>query len=657
MESSNWDPLEHNLSGELLSAARRRQIQNILKSYTGWFDPFSELIQNSLDAIEKRAKKDESIDPHIWIKIDLEKNLISITDNGIGFESEQFRSFLAPSISFKKQSDRGNKGVGATYLAYGFNHLEIGTKTPDFRYLGVLKRGREWVEDDASIQTRPKINSQTNPSHLPFDGIDRGSTFTLKLEGNYVRPSDLGWMGANDASQWESILRIKTPLGGVYGEHTGRYSDFECTIEVVDSDGRSTNTHTDSCEYLYPHKVISSCRSLNDIRKEQKKRLSKGLDPGKLPSRFYKLNGLYKTWSYEDFTDDGAELEGRLDSDQEDLAKKYQMEAYGFFCYSTDIWDYFNDDKLGIRKGKRVLRGGLQLSTNSMPQGELKVIPLKRNIGYQNTSHVIVHFEEADPDLGRKGFQPELEQLGQDVSRLLVNQFMNYRELLKSETGAPPDITAEKEVHEWISEQEKHEEENELCIDREDVFLPQKRASMTSIPRNEQDTVSLFNQLLAGGVIRGVELMAASTHKQYDGVCKLSMRPPLDNHIFDVDENPLGVEESNVKDFLSNPKIIEYKYSVDALIKEFGKEDKNQKDIGLVVAWEMGDKWEERYDITPLLHMDNVHHRYFHGATHIANSAMSSDSVFPMIILSELVDYINDPLSVQELQVSKYMSV
>ena len=39
----NWDPLEENLTSELVSATIKRQIKNILKSYTGWFDPFSEL--------------------------------------------------------------------------------------------------------------------------------------------------------------------------------------------------------------------------------------------------------------------------------------------------------------------------------------------------------------------------------------------------------------------------------------------------------------------------------------------------------------------------------------------------------------------------------------------------------------------------------------
>jgi light-regulated signal transduction histidine kinase (bacteriophytochrome) len=141
-----FDPLEGQLPSEIISATIKRQIKKILKSYTGWFDPFSELLQNSLDALENRQIKDKNFEPAIWIKIDLKENSLSVTDNGVGFSADQFKSFLAPNVSFKRQSERGNKGVGATYLAYGFNFLQIGTKTSDFTYIGTIKMGREWLE-------------------------------------------------------------------------------------------------------------------------------------------------------------------------------------------------------------------------------------------------------------------------------------------------------------------------------------------------------------------------------------------------------------------------------------------------------------------------------------------------------------------------------
>ena len=375
-----------------------------------------------------------------------------------------------------------------------------------------------------------------------------------------------------------------------------------------------------------------------------------------MPDSFYRLNGLYNYWSYEDIISDSSEFKGEWSEQEKVLAKKHKLSFYGFFGCSTDIWDKYNDDIVGLRKRGRILKGGIQLATNCMPQGELAIIPLTQNIGYQNVTHVVVHFEEAEPDLGRKGFQPELKELAEHLGIAIVNKFMNWRKLLKKETGAPPDIVGAKNIHDWIKEQEEHEKECPLIITRKDVFLPTKEPSITSEPTSEQDVIALFNQLLAGGVIRGIRLMATSAHQQYDGIYRFRLTKPLDNHIYDKDTNPLGVLKSSARqEYVSAPSILEYKYSFDGLIEEIEKGDKNEREVRLLIAWEMGNKWPTRYEITPLLHLDNLQHRYFHGGTHIIKSASTGDVVFPAVILSELVDYINDPDSVQDYQRETYI--
>ena len=227
---------------------------------------------------------------------------------------------------------------------------------------------------------------------------------------------------------------------------------------------------------------------------------------------------------------------------------------------------------------------------------------------------------------------------------------------MKKETGAATEIVEEKNIHDWIKDQEEHEKSNPLIIKRQDIFLPIREPSITSKPLNEQDVIALFNQLLAGGVIRGIKLMATSQHQLYDGICRFCLREPFENHVFDKDKNPLGIEKSKVnQEYVSAPYILEYKFSFDALLEEIEKEEKNERQIKLVVAWEMGKSWEKRYEIVPLLHLDNLQHRYFHGGTHIIKDASTGDTVFPAIILSELIEYINDPDAVQEYQRKTYM--
>jgi hypothetical protein len=660
-ELANWDPLEENIAPELLSASVKRQIKNILKSYTGWFDPLSELLQNAIDALEQRRKTDHVFTPSLWVTIDLAKNHVSVTDNGSGFSQDEFRSFLAPNISFKKATNRGNKGVGATYLAYGFNLLQVATRTPGFEFIGSIKQGREWVEDESGTVTRPKVVRDPVALASAFSTLDHGSSFTLGLGGELVRPRDLRWLQATTASQWESVLRLKTPLGGVYLNRDPFL--LTCHLSVVAENGTETKKEVDCAEYLYPHKVFTACKDLDAIRKIQSGLVQQGKDASRLPAAFYNLNGLYKFWSPTEIADVEGEFksgrqDGALTITDEDrkLIERYQVACYGFMGYSTDLWDLFNDTQVGLRKGKRILlRGGLQLATNAMPQGDLIQIPLNRNIGYQNVAHVLVHFDGADPDLGRKGFQPELQEAAKKISVAVANIFLQWRRQLRGDTGAPPEITSSRDIYDWVTAQERFEKENPLVIRRTDYFLPTAEPSLTSIPQNEQDVIALFHQLLAGGVIRGVRVLSTSQHNQYDGVFRFSLKFPADHHVFDKDRNPLGIDESHGRDeFLSEPRILEYKFSVDGLVEELERGDKVEKDIKLVIAWSMGRTWGSRYIITPLLSLDNVHQRVFHGGTHLVRNALTGDTVFPAIILSELIEYLNDVDGVQKFQAETY---
>jgi hypothetical protein len=653
MTEINWDPLfDKNFEDEsILSAAKKRQIKNILKSYVNAYDPFSELIQNSMDAVDIRLTKIKESDykKRLYITIDLKNNAFSITDNGIGFNNQEFRSFLAPNISFKDGTKtRGHKGVGSTYIAFGFNYLQLGSKSREGEIIAEMTNGRNWVEDNEGIVTKPTVKS-SNLIHQAFNEIDRGATFTIKFGGDFTRPKSLIYFNADTAEQWLHILLVKTPLGNIDFFNKNPNKTY-INLEVIDITGNKTEVNNEAADYVYPHLKIPTSANLREITEYQRKLTSDGKPVSELPSRFTRLNGIYEYFTSEELK---TLPTNKLDDEHKKLIDDYQITAYGYFCYSTDIWDELNDKVIKLRKGIRLLRGGLQLANNFMPQGELITIPLTSNIGYQNQTHILVHFTNADPDLGRKGFQPELKELGEIVSVGIVNRFKKWRHLLKIDTGARPNIASSDDVFKWITEQTKYEEEHPLVIQSENFFIPVNEISITSIPQSEQDVIVLFNQLLAGGVIRGIKLLATDQKKQYDGVFKYYIKKPISNHIFDKEKNPLGVQQlENKGNYNSRPWILEYKYSVDGLIREFENGEKKENEINLVVAWETGELWKKNYQITSLLDIRNLHHREFHGLTHIFHSATSRYSA---IILSELVEYLNEFDKSQIEQRQKYL--
>jgi hypothetical protein len=644
-----FDPLNSSegFDSEIINAAKKREIRNILKSYVGIFDSFSELIQNSLDSVDKRKRSNAKIEKKIWLNVDLSDNSFTITDNGIGFQKKEFEAFLAPNISFKESKEtRGNKGVGATYIAYGFNKLTLGTKNADFNFVGQMINGRKWVEDKEGLVTRPMVRPfDVTPNK--YDDVDQGTFFKINFGGDYTRPKNLSYFNAVNAEQWLYLLLLKTPLGGIYFDEKDPPTLFY--LSVTDSQGKTTSIDNEPATYIYPHLKIKASANVKEILETQSTLMSKGKDPSKLPAKFERLNGLYETFgSYEIKSLPTNKLEAK----HHDLIDEYSIEAYGYFGYSTQLWDEFNDHLAKLRKGYRVLKGGLLIANNNMLQGDYIAIPLTSNIGYQNQSHVIVHLNNADPDLGRKGFQPEIRDLCEIISVGVVNKLKQWKSKLRNDSGAKPVITTQINLHKWIREQESHEDLNPLNLNNPNFFKPINEISISSIPKSEQDVVVLFNQLVAGGVIRGLKLLSTSQYATYDGIFKFYIKEPRENHLFDKSTNPLGVQELGLPiDTISNPNVLEYKFNLNALFQEFENEDKFEKDINLAIAWELGEEWKRNYEITSLLDLDNLHHRQFHGITHVINSKTSS---FNLIILKELMEYLNDVDGVQEYHRSTY---
>jgi hypothetical protein len=644
-----WDPLQSGSDDPgFVLAAQKREIRNILKSYTGYHDLFAEMLQNALDAVEKRTEERQpNYEPSIWIRIDIPNETVSVTDNGCAMNLAQFRGFMRPNFSFKEgSSSRGSKGVGATFLAYGFNYLEVATKL-DARttHTGLLEHGRQWLEDNANTVSRPKVQPVT-PSHEAFQQIDRGTSFTLKLVGDAIRPRSLKYFIAKDAETWLSILRAHTPLGGLYlcGD---KPPAMRISVEVVGGNPEITSTESlHEPKYLYPHEVLGRTADLREFLKDQKARVERGLDVSKVPAKFSNLNGVWGEWTGQDILSNRSPIKPRLDDTEKELISELQAQVYTFMAFSTDLWDDYNDNKLHLRKHGRILSGGLQLSTRHMPQGHPITLPLTNNIGFQNITHVIVHFQTAEPDLGRKGFQPEHTTLAEKLAVSSVTAFRHYFDrLLRKNTGAPA-LMQEVKLEKWIEDQKEHEKAFPLVVTGVGLFAPEEKLAIRSFPLVEQDVVALFNQMLTSGVIRGIQLLASSQFNQYDGLYRIQMSPPFDKYIRS-NTNPLGVDGehfSNVDEpIISSVPILEYKYSLDALMEELDNGQKNADDIGLAVCWEVGELWQKNFDVLSFLDDENVHHREQHAVTHQLNHGVSRLPAFQVIALKDLVSYLQNP--------------
>lgn len=633
---------------QVLSEAAKGTVSNILKSYTGFFDILCEPIQNSLDSTQKKyLDEGDSYTPKIWIEISIRDKFVRVVDNGQGMDHEQFCYCLTPNVSFKKgQNLRGNKGVGATFLAYGFNYIALQSKKNEISNSVILRGGRLWVEDSLGNMERPKF--QVAKFDVPeLVSEQSGTCVEIRLSGHGgEKPKKLDWHGATNAKQWFDILRVVTPVGGIYLKSEA----FKPTIflSVTDAAGLTTNHHSSNAEFYYPHDIPNL--KVQDLSTIKKAILKIGGDhkhiKEKMLPAYKNLECIYDIWDTDSLLSPESGLGLMFDSIEESLIRMHKLTAYAAHLDSRKTFLKFNES-LGLREGIEFLHGGLLIASDSMPQGEMLIIPLKRYIGYQRNTFVIVHLSQGNPDLGRKVFQPEIKNLSEKISEKLTNHLLKYREYVKQDTGSIPTLLPNKALHDWKRDQENWRDSKPSGFD-----IISKGLTYISIPREEQDVVAVYNQLIGAQVIKGIRFFSTTHHDRYDALIEYFYD---DKSVFFNNEVcKLGIRNDLDLPYQSEPKVLEYKFDFDSILDDFDKEIKFYNHIDFVVCWKASGKYKEQLSLKPLLPAYEGNIREFYGSTHQAFMPGRETPVFEVCVLEELFQYLFDPEKAIADQLSKY---
>lgn len=630
---------------EMVEEANKRVILNILKSYTGIFDCFSEILQNALDADEKRHRIERGeYRPKIDILVDMRDRRIRIADNGVGMSVSEVEHCFKPNVSFKKGDNlRGQKGVGATFLAYGYSYIKLQTKNSTGQIAVSLSQGRRWAEDETGQVPRPIFEA----AEFDDDFLARelsGTSVELFLSGAQgERPRDLSWFGARTAERWLDLLRIKTPLGGIYLT-TAKFRP-EISVEVRDPSGEVTRLRRESVEYYYPHEIAllnNRVKSIDEIRVAERaivgsaEYISQMMKP-----EFKRLRCVYEIWSHDSISSENSLLGSDFTDEERFLMERHNVCIYGCFMSTSTVWRKFSKEELGLRENLNLLGPGLHMATDSMIQGEPMVIPLTRSVQYQNNAHIIIHFSEGSPDLGRKTFQPELTALAESLASKVMRAFLRYRSYLEKDTGSE-NFTGSNNLFQWKMDSLKHYEENPLV-----TRIGSGNQCILSAPRQEQDVIALFHELIGMGLIRGLYTLSTSQSNQYDSLFIADYRP---NEYISPDHyqygrsNPLGVSDRHINQ-KSDPLVLEYKYDFGALVRDFRAEEKNIRDIDFVVCWTVNKEDMGEFVLRSLLLSDEGANRRFYGATHKVFAEGDQSPKFEILILSHLVNYLLDPSS------------
>lgn len=368
----------------------------------------------------------------------------------------------------------------------------------------------------------------------------------------------------------------------------------------------------------------------------------------RLPIGIRNLDAIWLSWDQHEII---KNIDG-ISEEEIEFCKNHDVKLIASLMYTAKIWKRLADEIFNYRSTAKIYDSGIQLAADNMPQGDLIQIPLNRFQDRRYRAHVVVHFENCEVDLGLKGFDKQFAEFAKSISaKLLGKNYTRIRDCLRNGDVSKKDLLLGDKVDDWKKQLESHEEESPLLLTNKHFFVPVNEISISSEPSREQDVIALFNQLVAGGVIRGIKVVGTNERSTYDGAFRIKIGANFEHHVFDENKNPLGVSSehaSEIKEdfqdgFLSKKlHVLEYKYTLDGLISDLGTGEKKASDIDLVITWQAGTDYSRQYRLTSLLNSAGSEDRHYHGITHILTDEFGNH-VMDVILLDDLIGYLNDP--------------
>lgn len=623
-----FSPLERWDNNQARLQAMRNGLRNVLDSYQGTFDFIIEPVQNSADedeyrffvsrfgqAVQERpVSADRAYEPTIWVVVNARDDSISVVDNGLGMDREQIQRLVYPSYTEKPQKSqrihrtlRGHKGVGTTFLCYGFNYFRVSTKGADGYLSMELKGGRQWV---FSKDFGPEPSAVPSKETLGlFQGLSRGTAVTVHLDES-TQPQSIARLGATP-ERWALNLRLHTALGLVdlRGEHEYQKRLRVCLI-FIDKEGRES-THQIEPTYLFPHTVPGyDWLDLGKFYREHEESVV-------VPSKYQDMDGVYRVWHGEDLIHPkNGPLRG-LGFD-ELLAKDPVI--YAVFTHSSRLWDSMSES-LTQDKRMKVFRSGVWIVSSNAIVGRPIAVEPTYGAGNVDRLLLLADLRNVRPDLGRKGFNPGLEQQLRKAAENVMAYFVARRKPFLKPAGVEPGESHRRlDLYMKLKEAEERQEKSPL-----DIGL-----SLVVEPKNEPEVIDMYGELLGLGVLLGYQQAGGFHRDTYDLVLRYKVLKEDPRIAYDPKTNPLGLAPNAFggRYALERPPFIgEFKVSLDGLVEEMAskEEAKNFDEMDLVVCWSLGSRWKREYDLLEFGEDVPISKREFFGATHILSRKGISD--------------------------------
>lgn len=596
----------------------RSNIRRIISSYRHVWDIYTELLQNSADALIAKFSEESSDLGKIKLIVNTNKQEIRIIDNGIGISESSISKILVTGKSLKREAGNGRHGFmgfGFTYVAFQSCFLQISSAHNGLRASRTYKDLFKYVFDNKEI---PNSEEENN-------GIEAIVTDDENQTEILVRfPTETGdeavdisisaaFQIAKNPQRFAAMLRTKTIVGSLdplFGEKPP--FTFELEIDDVPLEV--------PVGYLSIREVVKSVVGAETQFHEMSHFMKMEAALATLPQQ--QKDQALKSLLIQELIEN-ASIGARAPIVARALliaTSKFHLNTFNERLDQNDPTDGFS------------IEHGLWLSINGMPTGIcLDAFDEHSNmLPYTVLIDILSGEVKQELDAGRKGIsQYRAGQIRNFAKNCLRDRgFFTHRRYV---VGAA-DSRISNPLYDPKSELKT------LLNSKQYLNVPLSQQYFP--PREEQEVISLFVELCARLYLRGYQQKVLSGFQVYDGLYNYSLEKK--EGLFDGKSNKLGIFESifdSVGAPLTKEIFIEFKLDIYGLYRDLGRNKKSLADIDILICWDVDFDvakqrlLQEKGDVLGLVDKTR---NVFHGVTHqMATSARPT--ALPIIELKTVI--------------------
>ena len=634
MEYNLLNPHEHLQKNYL------HQLKHTIDAYNPTQIVLGEALQNAIDAI---VETDDGNPHEININLDLDQRAITITDTGSGFPNDPSLLFLGGGTKDAENPKLfGAVGVGIKVVLFSSEEFRIQANSDNgvFRYeisnaykfnndpLPDLKAPNRFEDDPSPVNRgtaiyyrfpNPAANNDINRieefiqnmyDHCLPKGKDQGFGKTLKsaVEKGFYENRFAGLMDAflrryTYASDVLNCLGEKPELS-----NTTIHINVRCTNprqDLGDEIGDLFDEKTEFSLTIYPKYLLFSDTSNWAPQGTNIGSSSVPLGPG--GTNLHRAARNFNILFFRNVEDYKKLLLGRNEDFPSEMSQSIEE-------YETKLFPKINGIILTICR--------IPLFDNFLPGGSQRVISANgivtthsfdltkgQNQQYVRCFDLIVDMD-ATLNYGKS----------QITDRHLVRRIKNF---VNDAYGT----TIQTAALNWVGRIRSSDNDGQLdsFLNREDLSINQ--LATKKVPKDENDVIALFFELLGRGYLEGYQNFGLSQHDRYDGRFVIRRSENDDDSVIPTDDGQLS--------------IVEFKVRAGTLLTDFADGTKDPRDLKLVIAWEEGTSSSAQFYFENIEYSNHHANNVYPGVTRYLEDTMSGSEI-QVLLLKSVVDRIRE---------------